>query len=59
MSGGSLPRTGVGAVTVGGFAGLGAFTMPAPVFWAAIGVAAVIVGALLIRVSFRRNTAAR
>lgn len=55
MSGGSLPRTGMGVVTIGGAAGIGGYTLPLPVAIAITGVTAVVVGALLIRMTFRRK----
>lgn len=57
MSGGSLPRTGAGAVTIGGgIAGLGGgITMPLPVAIALLGVGIVLVGSLMIRLGFRRK----
>lgn len=54
MSGGSLPRTGVGAVTVG-LGGLTAYALPLPVFLAIVGAVLVVGGALLIRVAFHRD----
>lgn len=55
MSGGSLPRTGMGVVTIGGAAGIGGYTLPLPVAIAITGATAVVVGALLIRMTFRRK----
>lgn len=55
MSGGSLPRTGMGVVTIGGAAGLGGYALPLPLAIAITGATAVVVGALLIRITFRRK----
>jgi hypothetical protein len=55
MSGGSLPRTGIGVVTIGGVAGIGGYTLPLPVAIALGGVAVVLLGALLVRLTFRRK----
>lgn len=58
MSGGSLPKTGMGAITVGGVAGVGYYTVPIPVMIALTGAALVIVGAVLIRFTFRPGRSA-
>ena len=55
MSGGSLPKTGFGVITIGGVAGVGTSTLPLPIAIALAGATAVIVGAILIRLSFRRK----
>lgn len=55
MSGGSLPRTGFGVVTVGGIAGVGGYTLPLPVALALGGIATVLIGALIVRLTFRRK----
>ncbi|GAA4439730.1 hypothetical protein [Phytohabitans houttuyneae] len=57
MSGGSLPRTGSGAFAVGGtVAGVSLeASIPMPLAVAAVGVALVLAGALLIRLGFRRR----
>lgn len=57
MSGGSLPKTGMGAVTVGGgIAGLGGgISMPLPLAIALVAVGLVLLGSIMIRVGFRRK----
>ncbi|MEU2639578.1 hypothetical protein ABZ591_34445 [Micromonospora fulviviridis] len=55
MSGGSLPRTGMGVVTIGGVAGVGSYTLPLPIAIAITGAVAVAVGFVLIRLTFRRK----
>lgn len=55
MSGGTLPRTGLGVVTIGGAAGVGAYSLPLPLALALGGVAIVVAGALLVRLTFRRQ----
>lgn len=57
MSGGSLPKTGAGAITIGGgVAGLGGgISMPMPLAIALVAVGLVLVGSLMIRLGFRRK----
>lgn len=57
MSGGSLPKTGAGAVTLGGGAlGLqGSITMPREVAIAAVAVGIILVGSFLVRLGWRRG----
>lgn len=55
MSGGSLPVTGLGALTLGGVAGLGVLNVPLPMGVAAVAVATIAAGAVLVRMSFRRG----
>jgi UDP-N-acetylmuramyl pentapeptide phosphotransferase/UDP-N-acetylglucosamine-1-phosphate transferase len=57
MSGGSLPRTGSGAIALGGtIAGVSLeASVPMPLIVAAVGVTLVLAGALLIRLGFRRR----
>lgn len=56
MSGGSLPRTGLGAVvSIGGVAGVGQVGVPMPVVIALAGVVLVVAGALMVRIGFRRR----
>ncbi|MGW3893320.1 hypothetical protein ACWD69_32190 [Micromonospora chokoriensis] len=55
MSGGSLPRTGMGVVTIGGAAGIGSYTLPLPLTIAITGATAVVVGFIMIRMTFRRR----
>ncbi|MFF5217548.1 hypothetical protein [Micromonospora sp. NPDC000442] len=54
-SGGTLPRTGVDVITIGGTAGVGLVQLSWPLVIAAVGVLMVIVGAGMIRLTFRRG----
>ncbi|HEX6073823.1 MAG TPA: hypothetical protein VFZ32_00985 [Micromonosporaceae bacterium] len=53
MSGGNLPTTGIGAVTVGA-AGM-YLTLPLPMWLALVGATLTVMGALLVRMKFRRG----
>lgn len=53
MSGGTLPTTGIGAVTVGA---AGTYlTLPLPMWLAIVGVTLTVMGAFLVRTKFRRG----
>jgi hypothetical protein len=53
MSGGTLPTTGAGAVTIGA---AGTYlTLPLPMWLALVGVALTVLGTVLVRVKFRRG----
>lgn len=60
MSGGSLPKTGTGAVTLGGgiLGAEGSVSMPLPVAIALMGVGMVLLGTLFVRVAWRRGRTA-
>lgn len=58
MSGGSLPRTGIKAVVIGGVGGVGVYAVPLPMVLAAVAAVLVVAGALLVRFSFRPGRAA-
>ncbi|WBB96593.1 MULTISPECIES: hypothetical protein [unclassified Solwaraspora] len=59
MSGDSLLRTGANlAVTLGGVAGLGQLSLPLPLMMAVTAAVMIIIGAVLIRLSFRRGRSA-
>ena len=53
MSGGTLPTTGIGAVTVG-TAGT-YLVLPLPAWLAIVGVTLTVMGAVLVRTRFRRG----
>lgn len=55
MSGGTLPKTGIGALTVGGVAGYGATRVPIPIVIATTAILLVVAGAVLVRVGWRRR----
>ncbi|TWH67687.1 hypothetical protein JD77_02667 [Micromonospora olivasterospora] len=57
MSGGSLPKTGAGAVTLGGgVLGLeGSITMPREVAIVGVAIGVILLGSLLVRLGWRRG----
>ncbi|WP_326551020.1 hypothetical protein [Micromonospora sp. NBC_01813] len=54
MSAASLPRTGTqAAITIGGIGGLGQLSLPLPAALVTAAAMMIVIGALLVRLSFR------